>query len=127
MKHPSQIFGIVSNGKREVPVRHPLQYTFFFDFFMRNTGHIHGFLWLKDALPIDELDWDNSNDLQRIVDYFSSIITAYNPDPFRPRGREDCLLKDILSPHALSSWQLEDDHCALCNRCQKHGSLRHGV
>ena len=99
----------------------------FSNFFMRSTGHIHGFLWLKDALPIDELDWDNSNDLQRIIDYFSSIITAYNPDPFRPRGREDCLLKDILSPHTLSSWQLEDDHCALCNRCQKHGSLRHGV
>ena len=48
------------------------------------TGHIHGFLWLKNAISVDDMDWTNPDDLERIKQYFSCIITASYPDPFRP-------------------------------------------
>lgn len=90
-------------------------------------GHIHSFLWLEDAPHLDDLDWNKEDDLNQIRDYFARIFTAYNPDPFRPRGQDDCLLKDVLSLNELETWDLKEDHCALCNRCQKHGALRNGV
>jgi hypothetical protein len=90
------------------------------------TGHIHGFLWLENAIPVDAMDWTNPGDLEKIKDYFSRIITASNPDPFRPRPPRDCLLEDLLPPEARNGWDFEEDHCNLCNRCQKHGTLVRG-
>ena len=113
------------NGKLEDLVRAECFATLYFS--ESFLGHIHGFLWLKDAVPVEELDWDNADDLDRIKAYFSRIINAYNPDPFRPRNQEDVLLKNLLPSEARYSWDLEDDHTALCNRCQKHGKLRQGV
>src|ERR1700743_2615512 len=46
------------------------------------TGHIHGFIWLKNAIPVDTMDWTNPGDLKKIGDYFSHIVIASNPDPF---------------------------------------------
>lgn len=77
-------------------------------------------------MPIDDLDWDNADDIAQIQNYFSQLITAYNPDPFRPRGEQDCLLKDYLTDSSRESWNLVDDHCDLCNRCQKHGTISQG-
>ena len=48
----------------------------------RHTGHIHGFLWLENALPVDNIDWTLPDGCRQIVDYFSCFITAYNPNPF---------------------------------------------
>ena len=89
-------------------------------------GHIHGFLWLKNAIPVDDMDWTNPADLERIKHYFSRIITASNPDPFRPRPLRDCLLEDYLTPEAREGWNFEEDHCNLCNRSQKHGAIVKG-
>lgn len=90
-------------------------------------GHIHGFLWLENALPVEDLNWDNPINLSQITEYFSGIITAYNPDPFQSRGTVDCLLKDMLPPAAHDQWDLEADHCALCNQYQKHGRIQCGI
>lgn len=92
----------------------------------RITGHIHGFLWLENAVQVDAMDWTNPSDLQKIQDYFSRIITASNPDPYRARPPRDCLLDDMLSAEARNGWDLEEDHCNLCNRCQKHGTIVQG-
>lgn len=73
------------------------------------------------------MDWNDPDDLGCIGAYFSRIITAFNPDPFRPRGQEDVLLKDFSLPETRRAWDLETDHCALCNRCQKHGGIRQGI
>ena len=80
------------------------------------TGHIHGFLWLKNAIPVDDMDWTNPDDLKRIKLYFSRMITASNPDPFHSQPQQDCLLKDYLAPEAQEGWDFEEDHCNLCNR-----------
>ena len=92
----------------------------------RITGHIHGFLWLENTVPVDAMDWTNPSDLQKIRDYFSCIITASNPDPYHARPLRDCLLNDMLPVEARNGWDLEEDHCNLCNRCQKHGTIVQG-
>lgn len=92
----------------------------------RDAGHIHGFLWLENAIPVDDMDWTNPDDLERINQYFSRIITASNPDPFRPRPPQDCLLEDHVTPEAREGWNFEEDHCNLCNRSQKHGTIVKG-
>ena len=60
--------------------------------------------------------------------YFSRLITAWNPDPTRPRPPpgQDCLLLDLLPPASRERWDFEDDHCNLSNRCQKHGTVLSG-
>jgi hypothetical protein len=48
----------------------PVRCCFAFDDLFR-SGQIYGFLWLEDAIAIDELCWDDPNDLNTIRDYFS--------------------------------------------------------
>lgn len=93
----------------------------------QSAGHIHGFLWLKNAPPVDELDWDDPEDIARLANYFSCIVTAYKLDPFCPHPLFDCLFKKFLSLASWTSWDNEVNHCDLCNHCQKHGTICHGV
>ena len=53
-------------------------------------------------------------------------MTAYNPDPARPRGATDCLLADLLDPATRDVWDWQSDHADLCNRCQEHGHVLGG-
>ena len=53
-------------------------------------------------------------------------MTAYNPDPARPRGATDCLLADLLDPATRDAWDWQSDHADLCNRCQEHGYVLGG-
>ena len=92
----------------------------------QHTGHIHGFLGLENALPVDNIDWTLPDGCHQIVDYFSRFITAYNPNPFSTRGSNDCLLHDLLNPTTRLHWDIHTDHMDLCNRCQKHGAIVNG-
>ena len=59
----------------------------------RGSGHIHGFLWLKDAPNPDDIDWkvlnnhdhiipdDQEDRIRRFVSFWEQIITAINPFP----------------------------------------------
>ena len=78
-------------------------------------------------MQIEQIDWKNPCDLASVQEYFSNILTAFNPDPFRPRGSFDCLFKNLLPAESRVLWDHETDHCDLCNRCQKHGKLQNGV
>jgi hypothetical protein len=88
-----------------------------------SLGHIHGFLWLTDALRVNDLNWSDPADRDKVKDYFSCFITATNPDPLHARPAHDCLFNNYLPPATQELWDLEDDHCNLCNRCQKHGAI----
>ncbi len=76
----------------------------------RGSGHIHGFLWLKDAPNPDDIDWDHikkpdaiiSDDQQVKVDkfitYWNQLITAWNHFPRENEnipllGRHPCSVK----------------------------------
>jgi hypothetical protein len=107
------------SGKRAV--HHPV-----LPFSLHRSGHIHGFLWLENAIAVDDVNWNNAFDRARLVDYFSRFITAYNPHPDQPRSQPDCLLLDLLDPTIRAHWDMHADHTDLCNRCQKHGSSSGG-
>lgn len=91
------------------------------------SGHIHGFLWLENAICVDDIDWTSSDDRRRLVDYFSRFVSTYNPNPLSARGSNDCLLRDLLDPQNRLHWDVDGDHSDLCNRCQKHGAVLNGT
>ena len=95
-------------------------------FLYLSEGHIHGFLWLRNAVRVDNVDWNVAEQVETIRDYFSQFLTAFNADPNRPRPETDCLLKDYVLPDNRRNWDLGEDHINLCNRCQTHGALLRG-
>ena len=97
-----------------------------FAFLTGFEGHIHGFLWLQNAVPVEDLDWSRPADVRRVSHYFSQFLTAVNPEPLRPRPTNDCLLNDYASHVNRDTWDLYNDHINLCNRCQTHGSVVRG-
>lgn len=73
----------------------------------RGSGHIHGFLWLKDAPSSDEIDWDLLKDdniiisdeleakISTFITFWDRIITAWTPIPptaenMALRGQHPC-------------------------------------
>ena len=87
------------------------------------SGHIHSFLWLENAVPVDTIDWNDASDRLCLVSYFSRFVTAFNPDPTHAHGMTDCLLAELLDPATRTTWDWNSDHCDLCNRCQEHGCI----
>jgi ATP-dependent DNA helicase PIF1 len=59
----------------------------------RGSGHIHGFLWLKNAPNPNEIDWDHAKRADAIIsddqeqkisafiDFWKHLISAWNPFP----------------------------------------------
>eukprot|EP01018_Ginkgo_biloba_P010190 Gb_29816 [translate_table: standard] len=45
----------------------------------RGSPHVHGFLWLRGALDMDRLDWENTRAVQHTKSFFSKIVHAWNP------------------------------------------------
>jgi hypothetical protein len=77
-------------------------------------------------VDIDHVDWSDPVQSDSVRDYFARFITATNPDPFHPRPSHDCLLDDRLLQASRDLWDIKDDHCNLCNRCQHHGTIKDG-
>ena len=75
---------------------------------------------------MEAIDWNVPDQVETIRDYFSQFLTAFNPDPVRPRPVTDCLLKDYVRPENRTSWDLYEDHIEVCNRCQSHGAVLRG-
>ena len=105
---------------------HPFQLPTFCIYLYAFLGHIHGFLWLTNAVPVDAVDWTKPDEVDVLRRYFDQFLTASNPDPHRPRPDHDCLFEDVAVQNNRSRWNFRDDCINLCNRCQTHGSLVNG-
>lgn len=98
----------------------------------RGSGHIHGFLWLKDAPNPDDINWDllKENDNQPIgeeqetkmkefVTYWDKIVTACSPFPVVDDNQP------FIGPHPAAK---ERDTCRntkeelaeMVNRVERH-------
>jgi hypothetical protein len=76
-----------------VPLLGVRHFWYCFEWQERGSGHIHGFLWLKDAPKADEIHWDllkrpdaiipdeQANMMHQFIEYWSQIITASSPFP----------------------------------------------
>ena len=54
------------------------------------------------------------------------FLTASNPDPQKAQPTRDSLFSNYASLELRQNWDLEADHCNLCNRCQTHSSVIYG-
>ena len=82
----------------------------------RGSGHVHGFLWLKNG---PDLDRKNVNDLEHrreLVQFFSNKVFAHSPIPN--------LGRPAVNPYQLSGpvegKDNQTDVAELLNRCQHH-------
>lgn len=48
------------------------------EFQHRGSPHIHGFVWLEDAPPVDNLENMNDSEIANIIHYFDALISASN-------------------------------------------------
>jgi ATP-dependent DNA helicase PIF1 len=76
-----------------VPLLGVEQFWYRYEWQERGSGHIHGFLWLRDAPDQDEIDFDllknpdaiipdeQEEKMKSFTDYWDQIITASNPFP----------------------------------------------
>ena len=97
----------------------PVCCCFAFDNLFR-SGQIYGFLWLEDAIAIDELCWDDPDDLNTIRDYFSWLLI---PNISVLARLMTVSHRTFLTVSNRRDWDFKDDHCDLCKPLPKHGAL----
>ncbi|KAK3921767.1 hypothetical protein KUF71_010943 [Frankliniella fusca] len=82
---------------------------------LRGSPHVHGVLWLNDAVNVHELQTKFNEVKDKIIEYFDKLVSCQNPNtdyiltsehPCRTR------IEDILDP--------DDDFAALVNTVQRH-------
>ena len=82
----------------------------------RGSGHVHGFLWLKDGPNIDGMDLENPEHRSRLADYFSTKVFAHVPVQGLPRPP--------INPCQIQGPSVGKDNrtdvTELLNRCQRH-------
>src|ERR1700761_5174213 len=87
------------------PIKH---FWYRYEWQERGSGHVHGFVWLKDAPNPDDINWDfiknrlpipdeQLTKMERFRDYWDKIVTAFNPFPRQDEntplvGRHPCSL-----------------------------------
>jgi hypothetical protein len=80
-------------GTFMVPLLRVSHFWYCFEWQERGSGHVHGFLWLKDALKADDIDWDllkspdaiipdeQTDKMHQFISYWDRIITTSSPFP----------------------------------------------
>src|ERR1700729_2228491 len=50
----------------------------------RGSSHVHGFLWLKNAPSVDDLDRNNVEAVQNYINFWDQHISTWHPDKHSP-------------------------------------------
>ena len=66
----------------------------------RQSGHVHGFIWLPNAPNMDTLDWNNKHEIDKAQKFFDNYVSAWNP-------------RDQIERHNRSHHTANDDPCTL--------------
>ena len=59
-------------------------YWYHYEWQFRGSGHVHGFLWLKDGPDLQAMDLENPEHRGRLTEYFSTKVFAHAPIPGLP-------------------------------------------
>jgi Helitron helicase-like domain at N-terminus len=103
---------------KKIPEFEYVEHWYRYEWQHRGSGHVHGFLWLKDGPNIDNVDFENENERQKLADFFSRRVFAHTPIPNHPRpATNPCQLAE---PIADSNNRV--DLAELLNRCQRHST-----
>ena len=55
-----------------------------FEWQHRGSSHIHGFLWLKHAPPVEDLKLDDDQSVHQFVIFQNRLVSTWNPMPTHP-------------------------------------------
>jgi hypothetical protein len=103
---------------KKIPEFEYVEYWYRYEWQHRGSGHVHGFLWLKDGPNIDNVNFENENERQQLAEFFSRKVFAYTPLPNHPRpARHPCQI-----PEPLADSNNQVDLAELLNRCQRHST-----
>ncbi|KAK3908156.1 LOW QUALITY PROTEIN: V-type proton ATPase subunit C [Frankliniella fusca] len=86
----------------------------------RGSPHVHGILWIKGAPNVMDIKPGDDEKLKEAEDFFSSLITAVNPDPnCECQGTHPCrtLHEDVIHK---SEKEKDEDLAHLLVQCQTH-------
>src|SRR5579859_7160680 len=82
----------------------------------RGSGHVHGFLWLRNGPDLDKKDINNPEHCRELAQFFSNKVFAHSPIPN--------LERPAVNPCRLSGpvegKDNRTDVAELLNRCQRH-------
>ncbi|XP_059065211.1 uncharacterized protein LOC131857122 [Cryptomeria japonica] len=65
----------------------------------RGSPHVHGFIWLNGAPNMDNIDWNNPDQLYYVESYLHDLVHACNP-------RQDTRLRNIQTYRYNAPWHL---------------------
>ncbi|KAK3923555.1 ATP-dependent DNA helicase RRM3, partial [Frankliniella fusca] len=81
----------------------------------RGSPHIHGVLWLENALDVTNILEKSEEEQEKIIDYFKNFVTAFHPNQEQPPGNiHPCrkLLSEVVDFH--------EDLAEILNKVQRH-------
>ena len=82
----------------------------------RGSGHVHGFLWLRDGPNLEDKNLENPEHRRELADYFSKKVFAHTPIPNLPRPQiNPCQLR-----RPTGDKDNRTDVAEILNRCQRH-------
>lgn len=100
---------------KQIPEFDYVDYWYRYEWQHRGSGHVHGFLWLKDGPVLDDKDLDNPEHRADLAQYFAKRVFSHTPIPNHPRP--------AVNPCQVSAPVDKDnrtDVAELLNRCQRH-------
>ena len=100
---------------KQIPEFDYIDHWYRYEWQHRGSGHVHGFLWLKDGPAIDDKDFSNADHRSELAQYFAKRVFSHTPIPHLPRP--------AINPCQVSSPVDKDnrtDVAELLNRCQRH-------
>jgi ATP-dependent DNA helicase PIF1 len=92
-----------------------IDYWWRFEWQNRGSSHIHGFLWLEDAPPVEDLKLDDDQSVHQFVTFWDKLVSTWNPKPNHLPAR--------VHPASLPFTALSDTQqelVELINRVQRH-------
>jgi ATP-dependent DNA helicase PIF1 len=92
-----------------------VDYWWRFEWQHRGSSHIHGFLWLRGAPPVEGLKLDDDESVQTFVGFWDLLVSTWNPKPTHPPAP--------VHPSSRAFTTLSDTQqelVELINRVQRH-------
>jgi len=92
-----------------------VDYWWRFEWQHRGSSHIHGFLWLRHAPPVEDLKLDDDQSVHQFVTFWDRLVSTWNPmpthrpAPIHPSSRPFTTLSDT-----------QQELVELINRVQRH-------
>lgn len=92
-----------------------VDYWWRFEWQHRGSSHIHGFLWLRNAPPVEDLKLDDDQSVHQFVRFWDHLVSTWNPQPTHPPAP--------IHPSSRPFTTLSDTQqelVELINRVQRH-------